>query len=165
MRAITICQPYAHLIAIGEKSVENRTWATDHRGLLAIHAGKGRDYLDEDDLEKWPGMAFGAVVAVANLAGCVQLDRSRVALSGLRINGVDFPPVENETFTVPDWAKRRWPWLAGHQHTEGPVAWVLTEVRALPVPVPCRGAQGLWDVPADVLAKVTDQLRQLEVSR
>uniref|UniRef100_A0A6H1ZM20 Uncharacterized protein n=1 Tax=viral metagenome TaxID=1070528 RepID=A0A6H1ZM20_9ZZZZ len=32
-----------------------------------------------------------------------------------------------------------------HEHTEGLWCWVLKDVRKLPEPVPCRGAQGLWE--------------------
>ena len=79
MTALTIQQPYAHLIALPDdddraKRVENRNWSTNYRGPLAIHAGKGRDYMDEYDLKEFPDMAFGAIVAVAHLAGCVELD-------------------------------------------------------------------------------------------
>jgi activating signal cointegrator 1 len=43
MKAITIIQPWATLIALGEKKFETRSWATKHRGPLAIHAGKKID--------------------------------------------------------------------------------------------------------------------------
>ena len=39
MRAITIRQPWAELIVRGAKDVENRSWRTNHRGPLLIHAG------------------------------------------------------------------------------------------------------------------------------
>ncbi|MQY14985.1 hypothetical protein SRB5_51620 [Streptomyces sp. RB5] len=39
MRALTIRQPWADAIAHGAKRVENRTWTTDYRGPLLIHAG------------------------------------------------------------------------------------------------------------------------------
>lgn len=73
MKALTICQKYAHLVAIGEKPIENRTWTTPYRGPLLIHAGRSRSWLDEDDLTRYPDMAFGAIVAVASLANCVRL--------------------------------------------------------------------------------------------
>jgi len=50
MKALTISQPYASLIASGEKWVENRSWPTGYRGPLAIHAGKGTQYLDRREL-------------------------------------------------------------------------------------------------------------------
>jgi hypothetical protein len=36
MKAISIKQPWAQLIARGEKTIELRTWATNHRGPLLI---------------------------------------------------------------------------------------------------------------------------------
>lgn len=43
VRALSIQQPWAGLILAGTKDVENRTWPTDWRGLLVIHAGQRRD--------------------------------------------------------------------------------------------------------------------------
>lgn len=40
MKALTLTQPWASLVEIGEKFYETRDWGTPHRGLLAIHAGK-----------------------------------------------------------------------------------------------------------------------------
>lgn len=40
--ALTVHQPYAHLIAAGRKPIETRTWATRYRGPLLIHASKRR---------------------------------------------------------------------------------------------------------------------------
>lgn len=72
MLALTICQPYAELIARGEKVIENRTWPTNYRGRIAIHAGKSRDWLEEGDEQAYPDMPFGAVVATAELYDCVR---------------------------------------------------------------------------------------------
>jgi len=38
MKALSIKQPYALYICTGIKTVENRTWKTDYRGRLIIHA-------------------------------------------------------------------------------------------------------------------------------
>lgn len=38
MKAISIRQPYAHLILSGEKTIECRSWQTDYRGDLLICA-------------------------------------------------------------------------------------------------------------------------------
>jgi hypothetical protein len=40
MKAITILQPWASLIACGAKQIETRRWATSYRGPIAIHTGK-----------------------------------------------------------------------------------------------------------------------------
>ena len=75
MKALTIQQPNASLIADGEKWVENRTWDTCWRGPLAIHAGKGTRYLTARELIAYP---TGAVIAIANLVACVDLTNIRV---------------------------------------------------------------------------------------
>jgi hypothetical protein len=39
-KALSIRQPWAHLIVAGIKQIENRTWTTRYRGPLLIHAGQ-----------------------------------------------------------------------------------------------------------------------------
>ena len=41
MKAITLTQPHATLMAIGAKIFETRSWQTSHRGETAIHAAQG----------------------------------------------------------------------------------------------------------------------------
>ena len=43
MKALSIRQPWAWLIVAGYKDVENRTWATDFRGRIYVHAGQRYD--------------------------------------------------------------------------------------------------------------------------
>lgn len=38
MKALTLWQPWASLVALGEKRVETRCWSTKYRGPIAIHA-------------------------------------------------------------------------------------------------------------------------------
>lgn len=42
MRVLTLIQPWATLIILGEKQIETRCWSTNIRGKIAIHAGKNR---------------------------------------------------------------------------------------------------------------------------
>lgn len=89
MKALTVCQPYAELIARELKHVENRTWYTPYRGPLAIHAGKSRKWLGENDEAAYPDMAYGAIVAIVRLTHCCSL--SQLAPS-LRAEGHAFGP-------------------------------------------------------------------------
>ena len=41
MKALTLTPPWATLVALGHKRVETRSWRTQSRGPLAIHAAKG----------------------------------------------------------------------------------------------------------------------------
>lgn len=57
MKALTIKQPWASLIVHGIKDIENRTWRTDYRGPLLIHASKTiyggnlKGFLNKEQLE------------------------------------------------------------------------------------------------------------------
>ncbi len=125
IRALTISQPFASLIADGLKFVENRTWYTSFRGELAIHAGAGSKYLTRSELQRFP---TGSIVAVATVVDCVTLDAVRVHA---RLGG--------------NVQRSRVAWLDVfmHEHTEGPFCWILDNVRRCK-PVACKGKQGLW---------------------
>lgn len=137
MKALTICQPYAYMIVCGEKRVENRTWSTNYRGRLYIHAGKSRKWLELVDDPIRAGkqfdfrtghhlenMAFGAVVAVATLVDCVRMSKGgSISLA----------------------ATRAYPWLRTHPHSFGPWCWILDKVTAIG-PWPWKGAQGLFNI-------------------
>jgi hypothetical protein len=141
MKAITICQPYASLIALPDeddraKRVENRGWPSSFVGTLAIHAGKSRDYLGGDNYGlKTDDMPFGAIVAVCEMVGCCKAHPLSNPETGRHLGGMPEP-----------WALRKWPWLAGHQHVEGPYCFVLTYVRRFKEPIPAKGKQGFWDL-------------------
>lgn len=40
MKTLTIKQPWADLIVIGQKDIENRSWKTNFRGRIYVHAGQ-----------------------------------------------------------------------------------------------------------------------------
>ena len=72
MRALSVRQPWAELIASGKKRIEYRSWSTDYRGPLCIVASLG---VDADDMHKIRGATIvrGAVVCVVDLVdvrGC-----------------------------------------------------------------------------------------------
>lgn len=125
LRALTVCQPYAELIARGEKRIENRTWYTRHRGWLAIHAGRSRAWLygavhaGEFPPQEVPGLVFGAIVAVARVYACLAYDRRD------RPRGLE--------------------WVWHDPHACGPWLWVLGDVRRFARPIPIEGARGLWE--------------------
>jgi len=59
MKALSVKQPWANLIAAGEKTIETRTWATDYRGELLIVSSKSP-----------PIEPAGSTVAIAKLVEC-----------------------------------------------------------------------------------------------
>ena len=132
MKAITIWQPFAHFIAIGEKRVENRDWAPPKDlvgSYLAIHAGKRYDKSGAESIRTELGLIVpkhtelpqAAIVAVAIV--------DRVVDSADDSEGWDDP------------------WFVGA------FGWYLRDVTKID-PVPCKGAQKLWNVPERVLLQV-----------
>ncbi|MFA6927000.1 MAG: ASCH domain-containing protein [Bacteroidales bacterium] len=61
MKALSVRQPWASLIAIGRKTIEVRTWRTNYRGPLVICASK-RPLL--------PGRPTGVAVCTVTLVDC-----------------------------------------------------------------------------------------------
>lgn len=53
LRALSVRQPWAWLIVNGYKDVENRSWATKHRGPLLIHAGSSKANLGDETLQDY----------------------------------------------------------------------------------------------------------------
>ena len=74
IRMLTVRQPWAEMIARGEKLIENRTRPTNYRGLIAIHASKSQAECNFDVIRRYPNMAFGAIIAVAELTSSVHVD-------------------------------------------------------------------------------------------
>lgn len=144
MKALTICQPYAHLICCSmEKRVENREWYTHYRGPLLIHAGKSRKWLYEDtdpntdkivkldhDEKTGESFIFGAVIGAARLVDCLHIDR-----------------IEAGEY------HEKYPWLRDHPHASGTWCWVLIQRCRFQAPVPFTGAQGLFDIPESAVAE------------
>lgn len=78
MKALSIQQPWAWLIAHGYKDIENRSWATSGRGRFLIHAGKKLDKPALENLKKrfpdlpWPEQfELGGIVGQARIINCV----------------------------------------------------------------------------------------------
>lgn len=135
MKAISIIQPWAWLIAYGGKDIENRSRRTSYRGPIAIHASRRRSWGDfvlaEDLVQRqrieiklpmphlgyrgsstwisdWPNeLALGAVIATAELVDCVVASPS--------------------------------PWFCGGYGL------VLRNMKPLTNAVPAKGALGLWE--------------------
>lgn len=133
MKAITIKQPFASLIAAGLKEYEFRTWKTGYRGEVLIHAGKSVDTEAMKRFEEY-GLEYplGCILAKATLADCVKVTEDfREELR--RKNG----PVYAGTTEAADW--------------EG-YGFKLENVQRLE-PVYVNGMLGLWEyTPTDYLS-------------
>jgi ASCH domain len=66
MKAISIKQPWASLIAAGVKTLEIRQWPTDHRGPLLICSSR-RPVIE--------GHRHGAALCIVNVVNCRRMTR------------------------------------------------------------------------------------------
>lgn len=75
MKVITIKQPFASLIIAGLKEYEFRTWKTNYRGPILIHAGKG---IDKNAMKKYEQFHLeyptGYILGIADLTDCIKID-------------------------------------------------------------------------------------------
>ncbi|WP_019123617.1 ASCH domain-containing protein [Brevibacillus massiliensis] len=144
MKAITIHQPWATLIALGEKRFETRGWQTSYRGPLVIHAGK---YIDREACKNpkiastlWEhgyhlpeDLPTGAVVAFANLTYCWSIGQDYESGMPVLFNG------EGGATKRVSLREDSFGWFA-----PGRYAWEMAEVKQIE-PVPAKGQQGLWN--------------------
>lgn len=68
MRALSVKQPWAELIASGKKKIEYRTWKVELRGdlLLVASASRQDDECEEEGLDP-KALVYGAAVCVVDL--------------------------------------------------------------------------------------------------
>lgn len=75
MKALTIKQPFASLIAEGYKEYEFRTWKTKYRGPLLIHAGKSVDRKAMKKFEQYNlEYPVSAIIAKAEIEDVIYVD-------------------------------------------------------------------------------------------
>ncbi len=79
MKAITIKEPWATLIAEGYKEYEFRTWKTKYRGEILIHVGIGKD---KEDIERFKDRNLkynqGYIIAKATITDCIEVDEELI---------------------------------------------------------------------------------------
>ena len=135
MKCLSVCQPYAHLIAAGAKTVELRGWTTRVRGEFLVHAARAvrapdcrRLGLDARSLPT------GAVVGRAELLDIVEYGSAR-ALEADRARHLAPRGYYSARGTTP----------AGRSRTAR-YGFVLGSARALRIPVPLPGRLGFFEV-------------------
>lgn len=175
MKAITLSQPWASLVALGVKTIETRSWGTTYRGPLAIHAGKhceagvAGDYYVDDDTPRgcskqyllrgpipWPyRLPLGAIVATCDLVDVVPM--SSYGDPGSSSLVVDAPHEGHLAhqhgglwLIGPNSLTRGVPMRVEDQRSYGDFrvgwfAWLLANVEPLPLPIPASGHPVLWE--------------------
>lgn len=84
MKALSIRQPWAHLIIHCGKDVENRSWHTKFRGRFLVHASKG---MTKEDYAA--GYSFALECGVTDLPRFEELQRGGIVGSVELVDSVD----------------------------------------------------------------------------
>lgn len=150
MKALTLKQPWATLVAIGAKRIETRSWSTNYRGPIAITASKHWSRKEQiislsspfierlSEANYLPDIPLGSIVATCNIVDCLPME-AHICLPGIFD---EYPDLNTSTeiafgdFNIFDLrnGRRRW-------------AFVLEDVKHLDNPIEVRGALNLWDLP------------------
>jgi hypothetical protein len=137
MKALTLLHPWPYAVVRLGKRIENRKWKTTPNQLavgevFAIHGGAAPK---------------GRALRAAESDLC-HLRARQLAPLDLPIGSAVLPGVVALAFYGGAVTSSRNVWFSG------PYGWLLSDVFALPEPVPCPGKQGLWDLPASALDRV-----------
>ena len=181
MKCISLWQPWASLMAIGAKRIETRSWPTNHRGPLAIHAAKKwtrelaelcrtdpfRSVLESNNIMRPDDLPMGGVVAVVHLYDCWRVERIERADANItpELDASIAATLRFAGNTEADIQEALKPALTPQErafgdYSVGRFGW-LTEskfLRRLAAPVPCVGHQGIFNLPPDVEAAVMEQI-------
>ena len=138
MKALTLTQPWASLMALRAKTIETRSWYTTYRGEIVIHAAKGfprhaRDTCFEPNFAAALGMSdkelpLSVGLCVVRLIGCI---RTNDMWKAAKILG--HKPSANE--------------IEFGDFSDGRYAWLTEYVCPLTNQETVKGALGLWEWP------------------
>lgn len=153
MKVLTLWQPWASLIAEGEKWIETRSWSTTHRGLIAIHAA-AREPDTFIPVRGTPVLPLGSIIALCSILECFEIatyafeDGDGFVAhedGGLAWHMRPGPEeqMRNERYLIRDVTSQ----APYGDFTPGRFAWILGDIRKVVPPVPAKGHQRLWEWP------------------
>jgi hypothetical protein len=139
IKVITVIQPWATLIALNEKGNETRSWWTDYRGHLGIHAGMKIDYeaceeprikaaLARHGITSPSQLPTGCIIGICQIFDCVKMVEDPVAKNGVKLPGYK---LSDREYSFGHYAPGRW-------------AWILANIKKIK-PIKVRGQQRLWE--------------------
>lgn len=122
MKALSIREPYASLILSGVKKIETRSWKTNYRGELYIHASLGKSSPSPEVMKLVLYTNPGYILCKAMLVDCIYMTNEYVE------------QMEKDNPTE---------YLCG-DYQEGRYAWVLDDVEPVQ-PILVKGHLGIWN--------------------
>jgi len=133
MDAITLWQPWATLTVTGEKRIETRSWNTNFRGRVAMHAAKS------DHSGILLHIPMGELEYFQKAGVCGMPEPPRGVIVGT-IEIIDCRPIEQLYGSRYDTPKER----AFGDWSKGRFGWILDAPMLFKTPIPASGKQGFW---------------------
>jgi hypothetical protein len=128
MKVLTLKQPWATLVAEGIKQYEFRSWKTNYRGKILIHAGSS---IEKQELNRFKELNLEypskKIIAEAELVDCLPLD-DELNKKIISENNIAY----------------------GNKERTG-YAWVLKNIKKIDSNKEIKGQLGLWNIKDDIL--------------
>ena len=129
MKVLSITEPFATLIKNKKKFIETRSWKTNYKGELYIHASQTKiNKKDADNQELLnliddKSLNFGYIICRCRLVDCIYMTKEYV--KDLKENN-------------------RQEYICG-EYSEGRYAWILEDITPLTEPIKAKGQLNIWD--------------------
>ncbi len=129
MKVISLLEPYASLVKENIKTIETRSWKTNYRGELFIHASKRKltnkmieEYHNQLKLLTNTNFNYGHIIAKCNLVDCIIMTEELI--KEIKKNSKEY--------------------ICG-EYQVGRYAWILEDIKHLKKPIPAKGRLGIWE--------------------
>ena len=128
MKVVSIIEPWASLIKEKVKYIETRSWKTNYRGKLYIHASLKKVPKKDERINnlitllKDKDFKYGHIIAEATLVDCIYMDEDFI--SKIKNNNQEY--------------------ICG-EYSIGRYAWILEDIKELSKPIPAKGSLGIWN--------------------
>lgn len=135
MKVLSLTEPYATLIKNGKKKIENRSFKTNYRGELYIHASSTKipkEWKNNKELMSLVNncdLNFGYIICKCKLVDCIYMDEE--FLDKIKKNKLEF--------------------ICG-DYRIGRYAWILEDIEVLDTPLFAKGKLGIWNY-GEVISK------------
>ena len=119
MKVLSLTEPYATLIKNGIKTIETRSWKTNYRGKLYIHASSTKIPIELVDINC---LNYGNIICSCELIDCIEM---------------------TEEF-IEKMKKNKNEYITGI-YAVGRYAWILKDIKVLDKPIKAKGYLGIWN--------------------
>ena len=129
MKVLSLTEPYATIIKEGKKKIETRSWKTNYRGKLYIHASSTKipkEYRENKDLMNLVdinNLNYGYIVCSCELIDCVEMTEEFI--EKVKQNKEEY--------------------ISGI-YDIGRYAWILKNIQILDKPIKAKGHLGIWNL-------------------